>query len=202
MAVFLEGQNISYSQGFLPLFSNLFFILKEGETLAIRGTNGAGKSTLLRLLIGLTHPLPKTLFWKGKELEPYNLSSYQQNLLYVGHRFALHPEALIRDQIHLWHKLYKVSENAIEEALKIWGVLEFKEKKIARLSQGQQKRLSLSRCHWLHRPLWVFDEPQVALDKQGKAILCEALSYHTEKGGCGIIATHEALSTNREIFLS
>jgi heme exporter protein A len=197
----VEGRNISYSRGFLPLFSDLSFLLKEGDLLALRGANGTGKSTLLRLLTGLICPPQKTLFWKGEELGSRNLTLYQQELLYVGHKLALHPEARVKDQLYLWKTLYKISEKAIEEALLRWEVIDFKEKKISHLSQGQQKRLSLSRCHWLNRPLWILDEPQAGLDKKGKVMLSEALSHHIQKGGAAVIATHESLLTGHEIYL-
>ncbi|OJW50545.1 MAG: heme ABC exporter, ATP-binding protein CcmA [Alphaproteobacteria bacterium 41-28] len=197
----LEGKNISYARTFVPLFSDVSFALKEGEMLAVKGANGAGKSTLLRLLAGLIPPPRHTLVWKGEEIQSHNLSSYQQNLLYVGHKLALHPEALLKDQIHLWRDLYKVSANVIENALEIWGVAAFKDKKISHLSQGQQKRVSLSRCNWLQRPLWILDEPQVGLDEAGKAVLSSLLTLHLEKGGSIVLATHEEVIGTREIKL-
>jgi len=197
----LEGKNISYIRGFAPLFSDVSFALKEGELLAVKGANGAGKSTLLRLLAGLIPPLRHTLFWKSEEIQSHILSLYQQDLLYVGHKLALHPEAPLKDQIRLWRDLYKVSEKVIENALESWGVAAFKDKKIAHLSQGQQKRVSLSRCSWLTRPLWILDEPQVGLDEAGKSVLSSLLTQHLEKGGCILLATHEDVIATREIKL-
>jgi ABC-type transport system involved in cytochrome c biogenesis ATPase subunit len=49
----------------------------------------------------------------------------------------------------------------------------------------------LSRCNWLDRPLWILDEPQAGLDQEGRVILSQALSKHTQEGGMVIIATHE-----------
>ncbi len=197
----LEAKNISYSRGYVALFSGVSFSLKEGETLAIKGANGSGKSTLLRLLAGLIPPPPHALFWRREEVRSHNLSSYQQDLLYVGHKLALHPEALLKDQIRLWQGLYRVSEKVIDNALETWGIGGFKDKKISHLSQGQQKRVSLSRCSWQTRPLWILDEPQVGLDEAGKAVLSSLLTLHLEKGGCTVLATHEEVLATREIIL-
>jgi len=197
----LEGKNISYTRGFSALFSEVSFALREGEALAIKGANGSGKSTLLRLIAGLIPPPPGALFWKSEEIRSRNLSSYQQDLLYVGHKLSLHPEALLKDQICLWQDLYKVSQTTIDNALEIWGVATFRDKKISHLSQGQQKRVSLSRCSWLVRPLWILDEPQAGLDQEGKGVLSYVFNQHLEKNGCIVLATHDSVQAMLKITL-
>lgn len=197
----LEGRDISYSRDFLPLFSGISFVLNKGEILAVKGANGSGKSTFLRFLAGLIRPHPNALLWEGIPLSGKNLSVYQQSLLYVGHKLCLHPEALVKDQMYLWTHLYGISEKVIKKAFEIWGIEAFENKKISHLSEGQQKRLSLSRCSWLRRPLWILDEPQAGLDQEGKTILSHVLSLHGERGGSVILATHERVSATTEIFL-
>lgn len=197
----LEGKHLSYTRGFLPLFSDLSFTLREGEMLAIKGANGSGKSTFLRLVAGLIRPPPHTLLWNGSPVTPQSLPLYQQNLLYVGHKLCLHSETSVKNQVRLWQDLYGISEKIIEEALEIWGITVCPNKKISQLSQGQQKRLSLSRCSWLKRSLWILDEPQAGLDRAGKEILAHILSTHLEKKGSVIMATHDPLTATREIGL-
>lgn len=190
----LDVRNISLP----PLFSDLSFSLSKQEILLVRGANGAGKSTLLRMVAGLIPPSVGTLFWEGKRIQ---LSTYQQSLLYSGHQLALHPEALLKDQVNLWHYHYRVEKKAIETALHIWGVEPLINQKIQHLSQGQQKRLSLSRLHWLARPLWILDEPHSSLDVEGREVLEEALTHHLKNGGLAILASHEKRPGTREICL-
>lgn len=190
----LDVRNISLP----PLFSNLSFSLAQREMLLIRGTNGAGKSTLLRMVARLIPSPPGALFWEGKRIQ---LSAYQQNLLYSGHSLGLHPEALLKDQVNLWHYHYRVEKRVIEKALHIWGVAPLSNQKTAHFSQGQQKRLSLSRLHWLTRPLWILDEPHTSLDVEGRKILEDALAHHLKNGGLALLASHEKRPDVRELCL-
>ncbi len=197
----LKGKDISYSRGFSPLFSGLSFALEKGDLLTVKGANGSGKSTFLRLLAGLICPASSTLFWEGEGITSRTLVSYQQNLLYIGHKLALHSEARVKDQKSLWKALYGLSEKVIEEAFDTWGLSRLEDQKIDHLSQGQQKRLSLSRCSWVPRSLWILDEPDASLDQEGKSILARVLSHSLERGGCAILATHHDVSASQEILL-
>jgi heme exporter protein A len=195
----LEGRHLSSSRGGKPLFTDLSFTLAKGEALVIRGENGSGKSTLLRLIAGLIPQVPDTLYWKGSSIFKQGLHAYQQNIFYAGHKLALFPEARLRDQIKLWQN---VSRETIEKSLENWGVAGIGQKKISQLSQGQKKRISLSRCGWIEKSLWILDEPHQGLDIQGKTILQESMNLHLNQGGLVIIATHEeTLPYTKEIIL-
>lgn len=186
----LHGNNISFSRGGLTLFVDLSFSLEKGELLAIKGANGSGKSTLLRLLTGLIPLRTGALFWRGDRVSQNNFYLYQQNLLYIGHKLCLLPEARVSDQLQLWKNLYKIPTHDMEHALKNWGLSMLKHKKVSQLSQGQKKRLSLSRCSWLKRPLWILDEPEASLDEEGQERLAHILSSHLKMGGVIVQATH------------
>lgn len=197
----LTARNISISYTETPLFSPVSFLLEERHKLAIKGANGSGKSTLLRLLAGFIAPQENSLFWRDKMISQKNLSAYQQNLLYVGHKLCLYQEALISDQLRLWKNLYRVQEEEMNAALVYWGIHGLKHKKICHLSQGQQKRLSLSRCCWLKRLLWILDEPEAGLDEQGQEKLMDLFNTHLKRNGLIVYATHNPQRTPNEIFL-
>lgn len=193
----LEAHDISYQIGLKPLLNSLTFTLEKGETMAIRGPNGSGKTTLLRLIAGLIQPSSGQFLWNKGKIDPH----YQQNLLYIGHKLALFPEGFVKDHLYLWEKLYGIPVQNIKLSFELWGVGSFLNKKVSHLSQGQQKRLSLSRCSWMKRPLWLLDEPHAALDSPARKVLNQQIEEHVKSQGMVIVSTHDEIPSTKEIYL-
>lgn len=73
------------------LFSNLTFSVRPGQWCWVKGSNGSGKSTLLKQLTGLLPTnIGSELKWKGENLSRFE-TTFLQDLLYLGHKPALHP---------------------------------------------------------------------------------------------------------------
>lgn len=66
----LEVQNLSFQYGALdaPVFFNLNFVIKPGETVGIIGPSGCGKSTLIKCLMGLLIPSKGEILIDGQPL--------------------------------------------------------------------------------------------------------------------------------------
>ncbi|KAG8042774.1 hypothetical protein GUJ93_ZPchr0328g33305 [Zizania palustris] len=58
------------------------------------------------------------------------------------------------------------------------------------LSMGQRKRLQLARLLAIDRPIWLLDEPSVALDAEGVKLLEYIIGEHRKKAGIVFVATH------------
>jgi heme exporter protein A len=131
--------------------------------------------------------------WKKEPVKKATLSHYQQHLLYGGHKLGLSLDICVQDQLCLWHRLYPLSRQTLKETLDFWGLGGTQHQKIIHLSQGQQKRLSLSRCSWMSRPLWILDEPEAGLDHVGQGNLKALMASHLKAGGMIVHATHQRL---------
>ncbi|KAI3992693.1 hypothetical protein MKX01_001836 [Papaver californicum] len=70
------------------------------------------------------------------------------------------------------------------------GLGRFINEKARMLSMGQGKRLQLARAVALNRPIWLLDEPSVALDTGGVKLLEYIIAEHRKKGRIVLIATH------------
>jgi len=61
------------------------------------------------------------------------------------------------------------------------------------MSQGQKRRVALSRLLLTDASLWVLDEPFVALDVAAVELLQSIIVKHVEKQGMVILTTHQAV---------
>ncbi|KAA8535315.1 hypothetical protein F0562_030318 [Nyssa sinensis] len=68
-------------------------------------------------------------------------------------------------------------------------------------SMGQRKRLQLTMLLAIDRPIWLLDEPLVALDDEGVKLLEYIIAEHQKKGGIVIVATHLPIKIEDAMFL-
>lgn len=168
----LTVQNISfrYPGSPLPLLSGIQFTVPKGSLTVLAGPSGCGKTTLLRLLAGLLTP-------ESGQITRADALSYvpQEPHLY---------NATLFENITLFQQ--DCSEQAVRQALKALCLSKWAEalpqglmtplgEGGQSLSQGQRKRLGLSRALVQDRPLILLDEPTAALDERTAATIREVL---------------------------
>jgi heme exporter protein A len=180
----LEATNLSCSRGARLIFKGLNFAVLSGEITELRGANGSGKSSLLRLIAGLNAPETGTL-----HLTPTQ-ESIAEACHYVGHSEALKSALSVEQNISFWQNF--LGGNA-ESPLGTFKLSKLASDQAALLSEGQRRRLALSRLLAIKRPIWLLDEPSVGLDQTALQDLQSAMQAHLESGGLIIAATHAPL---------
>jgi heme exporter protein A len=173
------------------LFRDLSFVVEAGTLALVTGPNGSGKTTLLRALAGLTRPESGTITWSDAA------SGLAESRAYLGHAAGWKDTLSVTENLHLAWQLDAEpaarDAGATLAALEQVGLARQRNLALARLSQGQKKRLHLARLSRSTRPLWLLDEPSAALDDQGLSLLTELVGAHLLRGGMAAIATHQQL---------
>ena len=187
----LTAEALSGARGGITVFDGLSFEVRPRRPLIVRGPNGAGKSTLLRLLAGYLKPRAGRLEWRSphgtrRRVEP-------ELVHYLGHLEGLKPALSVAANLRFWAS-YLAASAAIEEGLRRFGLDTLADIPLALLSAGQRKRASLARLLVAGRPVWLLDEPLVALDAEGRALLVTSLEEHLLRGGLAVVTTHEPLA--------
>ncbi|MGX1827064.1 ABC-F family ATP-binding cassette domain-containing protein [Paenibacillus taichungensis] len=147
-----------------PLFRNVSFDLRRGETVALIGPNGIGKSTLLKCLTGSLRPVNGEIQWGTK----VQIGYYDQE------QTGLNPSNTVLEE--LWSAYPGMEEARIRTVL---GNFLFSGddvlKKISSLSGGEKARVSLSKLMLKEANMLILDEPTNHLDLFAKEVLEAAL---------------------------
>ncbi|MBI1188138.1 MAG: heme ABC exporter ATP-binding protein CcmA [Alphaproteobacteria bacterium] len=181
----LSVEGLILARGGRRLFDPLTFATTGGAYVEVRGPNGAGKTSLLRAIAGWMRPFDGTIRFEGVE-EP------ALAIAYLGHRDGLKPLLSADAHARHWRALLG-GDGDSAEALDRVGLSAVADLPVRAFSQGQQRRLALSRLLIAPRPVWLLDEPAAALDSAGKRLLAEIVSDHVKHGGLVIAAAHEPL---------
>ncbi len=172
--------------------SGLSFELRAGEALLVRGPNGSGKTTLLRTLAGFLAPAYGAINVRLPEGADLAGEERQTHIHYVGHANAIKPRLSVIENVSFWQRYYDgaASLEIAEAALEGFNLLHLADYRAAHLSQGQARRLGLTRLLAAKRAVWLLDEPAAALDSSSVRMLEQAIARHLGEGGLAIIAIH------------
>lgn len=184
-AVGVRVEGLSLARGERLLIEGLSFEAPAGAFGEIRGGNGSGKTTLLRAIAGFVRPRSGRIVFTNAE-EP------SLALHYVGHLNALKGAATVSEHVRYWAGLF-IGARDPAQAIERVGLTRQADLPARVLSQGQARRLALSRLLIAPRPVWLLDEPAAGLDAQGRDVLASALAEHGAAGGVALAAVHESL---------
>jgi len=190
----LEASHLECQRGDRRLFAGVDFRLDAGEMLFLQGKNGSGKTTLLRMICGLSHPVSGEIRWKGESIHALG-ETFREELCYLGHLNAIKEELTPLENLSASAKLAgeALNEDEALDALEVVGLLGREDLACKYLSQGQKRRVALSRLVHEKRALWVLDEPFVALDVAAVSWLAGLIGAHLQRGGLAVLTTHQTV---------
>jgi heme exporter protein A len=203
----LEVVDLACERGDLRLFTGLNFELISGESMQVQGANGAGKTTLLRTLCGFIQPVAGLVKWNGQDISEWD-DRFHAQMCYLGHLNAIKDELSALENLQMSAGLagFKVSEQEAINALRRMGLRRKEHLPVRVLSQGQRRRVALSRLLIGDAKLWILDEPLTALDVGAVALMQELIGEHLSNGGMTIFTTHQPLQVagvqTRELVLT
>ena len=148
----------SEKRGLLPASLDV----EKGELIAVVGHNGAGKSTLLKMLASWLLPDSGQVFVEGISLE--NRLAVVRKVGFVPETPNLFDFFSVEYNLKIFARLFQVPFLRIEEILKEFALLTYRNNKIQVLSKGLRQRVSIGRALLADPPVLLFDEPTSGID--------------------------------------
>lgn len=186
----LSASTIECRRGGKMILPDVSFALTSGQIMAVTGANGSGKSTLLRVLAGLNAPAEGEILLNGRILDA---DQSRDHTIWIGPDTPLKPDLTVHDNLSFWMAMQGSAPDPtiILKALHRFEAAHLANRRVRTLSSGQKRRALMARLFLTPRGLWLLDEPESALDAQGRKELMAALHEHCGDRGAAIIATHQ-----------
>jgi heme exporter protein A len=114
-------------------------------------------------------------------------------LCYLGHLNAIQESMTVNENLLFTAALagHAPEPTQLQDVLAHFGVRGRGEQLVKHLSQGQKRRVALSRLALSQARLWVLDEPFVAMDEKGVRMLADLIASHLDKGGLAVLTSHQ-----------
>jgi lipooligosaccharide transport system ATP-binding protein len=169
------------------------FAVERGETFGFLGPNGAGKSSTMRM-IGCVSPL------SGGTLSIFGLDASSRGadirarIGSVPQDDTLDTELTVRENLVVYGRFFGLSRNVVHERadalLEFARLTEKASARVAELSGGMKRRLTIARSLINSPDLLLLDEPTTGLDPQARHLLWERLFQLKQDGVTLILTTH------------
>ncbi|NRB35335.1 MAG: heme ABC exporter ATP-binding protein CcmA [Rhodobacteraceae bacterium] len=182
----LSISDLAVLRGGVPVLEGISFTLEPGQAVILRGPNGIGKTTLLRTIAGLQPPLAGTV------------SGAEDRIAYAAHADGIKPTLSVTENLTFWASVFGGQD--IAPAIAAFRLEALAQRPAGALSAGQKRRLGLARMLVTGRPIWLFDEPTVSLDREAVGWFADAVRTHLAGGGMALLATHIDLGLDGQVL--
>ncbi len=195
--LYLENISYHYEKNTKPILNGITADFIAGRMYAIIGKSGAGKTTLLSLISGLDVCSGGTVYYNGQDLKNINRDKYRASKIgVIFQSYNLLNSATAIENIVLAMNLSgeKIADKKLVayDLLKKVGIDgETADRKIMKLSGGEQQRIGIARALSHNPDILIADEPTGNLDANTEKEIMEILSNLVHKENrCVIIVTH------------
>jgi len=180
-------------RGQIRAVDHLNLQVRRGEIFGLLGTNGAGKTTTLRILATILKPTTGSAQVAGHDV----VSQPEQVRAAIGYLTGdtnLYTRLTPREVLVYYARLHCMPPSAIgaviEQLSLRFGLGEFIDTKIGKLSTGQRQRTSICRAIIQSPEVMIFDEPTAGLDPISAKHIIDFIRECRSSGKTVLFSTH------------
>ncbi|MFE2725493.1 ABC transporter ATP-binding protein [Kitasatospora sp. NPDC059327] len=179
-------RGVGKNYGKVRAVDGLDLVLRPGETVALLGPNGAGKSSSLDLLLGLREPDRGSVTLFGGAPRAAIAAGRVGAMLQSG---GLMADVKVRELVTLACDVHPRGR-AVREVLADAGITDLAERRVDKLSGGQEQRVRFALAIAGANDLIVLDEPTTGMDVSVRQSFWASMRTQADAGRTVLFATH------------
>jgi len=199
----LEVKNITYyyqdGRNKRVILNDLDAEFETGKFYAILGESGSGKTTFLSLISSLDTPQSGVILFKGQSIKEIGYEKYRRNhisIVFQNYNLIQYMTAVENVLVAMGITDNKIEGNKKEVAYKLLEDVgidkETADRRVNRLSGGEQQRTAIARALSTDPEIIMADEPTGNLDHETSGEIIELLMRLAhERDKCVIVVTHD-----------
>ncbi|QRM18179.1 ATP-binding cassette domain-containing protein [Dechloromonas sp. TW-R-39-2] len=173
--------------------AGLSFAVEPGTCFGLLGPNGAGKTTTLRLCLGLTAPDSGNIALNGHTI-PADAQKARARIGVVPQFDNLDPDFTASENLLVFGRYFGLKDAEVKaripQLLEFAGLTGKADARIATLSGGMKRRLTMARALVNNPDIIFLDEPTTGLDPQARHLIWDRLKQLKSAGKTLILTTH------------
>ena len=189
----IHFDNVSQNFEGREVLRRLSITFHGGMVTAVAGANGSGKSTLLRLAARLILPTSGTIETLRDGVEVRG-AEYRAMLAMATPEMELYTRLTVRENLAFLLSVRGApcEESHLADLLTRVGLpTEVLNRKTGQLSTGMRQRVRLAVLLGADAAVWLLDEPGLALDERGRALLLGEVRQAAERRRLILWATND-----------
>ncbi|MDR0487789.1 MAG: ABC transporter ATP-binding protein [Propionibacteriaceae bacterium] len=202
-ALALDHVSYRYEGSTKPVLKDISATFERGSVYTIVGKSGAGKSTLLSLISGLDLPTKGEVLCGGmslKEMDRDWYRSWKVGVIFQSFNLITNATAVQNIVLSMNISKSKVKDKKTHtyELLERMGIdRETADRKVLKLSGGEQQRVGIARALAHDPAILIADEPTGNLDRETEAEILDIFTRLAhEENRCVILVTHSRKVTS------
>lgn len=179
------------------VLNNINIAFEPKKTYAIVGKSGSGKTTLLALISGLDLCKDGEILYNGENIKTIDRDNYRSNkigVIFQSYNLLTNATAIENIMLSMDISGIKVANKKEYAYILLQSVgidKETADRKVLKLSGGEQQRIGIARALSHNPHIIIADEPTGNLDTETEESIMEILtSLSTKENKCVIIVTH------------
>jgi heme exporter protein A len=189
-AALLRLEGVAKRYGLRRVLQNISLAVAPGEVVVVTGENGSGKSTLLKIIAGLLRPTRGEVSISGEK----DAASRRFLVGYAAPDLHLYTELSAHENLAFYYQVRTGSPESRErreQRLEAVGLGGRGDDLLGTYSSGMRQRMRLAFATGHDVPLLLLDEPSLALDIKGVALVSEIIAAQRRRGGATLLATND-----------